>query len=177
MAFAYRFHKKNDLKETISFVLPLYHNTIIYKQNLNMSQVQANDKVRVHYTGKLATGEVFDSSREREPLEIQLGEGKLIPGFEEGLINMAVSETKTIEIPSDKAYGEANPELIQEVPNENLPEDLEPKVGMGLMSKTPEGREIQLTVREVKDNSIVVDANHPLAGKDLIFEVELLEIL
>lgn len=142
-----------------------------------MSQVTANDKVRVHYTGKLDNGQVFDSSLEREPLEVQLGQGQLIPGFEAGLIDMAVSDKKTINIPAAEAYGESKPELIQEVPKTQLPPDINPEVGMGLVSRTPEGREIQLVVADVKDETIVVDANHPLAGKDLTFEVELIDIL
>lgn len=142
-----------------------------------MSQVKANDKVKVHYTGKLEDGQVFDSSVERgEPIEFQLGQGQLIPGFEEGLIDMKVNEKKTINIPKEEAYGEPKDELIQEVPKSQLPENMEPAVGMPLVSKTPDGREINLVVKEVKDESIVVDANHPLAGKDLVFDLELLEI-
>lgn len=141
-----------------------------------MSQVKANDKVKVHYTGKLSNGEVFDSSLQREPLEFQMGQGQLIPGFEKGLIDMAVNEKKTIVIPSAEAYGESRPELIQEVPNDKLPPEIKPEVGMGLVSTTPEGQEIQLVVSEVKENSIVVDGNHPLAGKELTFEVEVIEI-
>ncbi|EIJ40278.1 FKBP-type peptidyl-prolyl cis-trans isomerase [Galbibacter orientalis] len=141
-----------------------------------MSQVKENDTVKVHYTGKLVDGQVFDSSLEREPLEFKLGEGQLIPGFENGILNMAVNEKKTINIPSSEAYGEVRQELLQEIPKNELPEDIKPEVGMGLVSRTPEGREIQLVVADVKDESIVVDANHPLAGKDLIFEIEVLEI-
>ena len=141
-----------------------------------MSQVKANDKVKVHYTGKLSSGEVFDSSLQREPLEFQMGQGQLIPGFENGLIDMSVNEKKTIVIPSSEAYGEARPELIQEVPNDKLPPEIKPEVGMGLVSTTPEGQEIQLVVKEVKDNAIVVDGNHPLAGQELTFEVEVLAI-
>lgn len=142
-----------------------------------MSQVKANDKVKVHYTGKLSNGEVFDSSLECEPLEFQMGQGQLIPGFENGLIDMSVSEKKTIVIPSEEAYGEARPELIQEVPNDKLPPEIKPEVGMGLVSTTPEGQEIQLVVKEVKDEAIVVDGNHPLAGQELTFEVEVIEII
>ena len=141
-----------------------------------MSQVKKDDKVKVHYTGKLANGEVFDSSLEREPMEFQVGSGQLIPGFENGVIDMKVSEKKTIVIPSDQAYGESRKELIQEVPKDRLPEDIKPEVGMGLVSKTPEGQEIQLVVKEVKDDAIVVDGNHPLAGQELTFEVEIIEI-
>ncbi|TBW29152.1 peptidylprolyl isomerase [Gramella sp. KN1008] len=142
-----------------------------------MSQVKQNDTVKVHYTGKLEDGQVFDSSVQRgEPIEFTLGQGQLIPGFEKGLIDMEVNEKKTINIPKDEAYGDPNPELIQEVEKNQLPEELKPEVGMPLVSKTPDGREINLVVTEVKDNSIVVDANHPLAGKDLIFDLEVVEI-
>lgn len=141
-----------------------------------MSKVKEKDTVRVHYTGKLTDGQVFDSSREREPIEFTLGEGQLIPGFEKGMIGMEVNETKTLNIPMDEAYGARNNELIQEVSKAELPEEIKPEVGMNLMSRTPDGREIPLTVTEVKDEAIVVDANHPLAGKDLEFEVELVEI-
>jgi len=141
-----------------------------------MSQVKADDKVKVHYTGKLSNGEVFDSSLQREPLEFQMGQGQLIPGFENGLIDMSVNEKKTIVIPSSEAYGESRPELIQEVPNDKLPPEIKPEVGMGLVSTTPEGQEIQLVVKEVKDNAIVVDGNHPLAGQELTFEVEVIAI-
>tara|TARA_R100000789_G_C2906826_1_gene122078 strand:+ start:74 stop:505 length:432 start_codon:yes stop_codon:yes gene_type:complete len=142
-----------------------------------MSQVKKNDTVKVHYTGKLADGQVFDSSVERgEPVEFTLGQGQLIPGFEKGLIDMKVNEKKTVNIAKDEAYGEPKDELIQEVEKAQLPEELKPEVGMPLVSKSPDGREINLVIKEVKDESIVVDANHPLAGKDLIFDLEVVEI-
>ncbi|MEL4308451.1 FKBP-type peptidyl-prolyl cis-trans isomerase [Joostella sp. CR20] len=141
-----------------------------------MSQVKENDTVKVHYTGKLTDGQVFDSSLEREPLEFTLGQGQLIPGFENGILNMSVNEKKTINIPSAEAYGEVRQELLQEIPKSELPQDIKPEKGMGLVSRTPDGRDIQLVVAEVKEESIVVDANHPLAGKDLIFDVEVIAI-
>lgn len=141
-----------------------------------MSQVKENDTVKVHYTGKLSSGEVFDSSVDREPLEFTLGKGQIIPGFEKEVIDMKVNEKKSFDVTSEEAYGDVRKELIQEVPKTNLPPDIKPEVGMGLVSKTPEGQEMQLTVAEVKDESIVVDANHPLAGKDLTFEIEVVEI-
>lgn len=141
-----------------------------------MSQVKANDTLRVHYTGKLADGQVFDSSLEREPIEFTMGKGQLIPGFEKGLIDMEVSEKKTVNIPSDEAYGAPREELIQEVEKSQLPEEIKPEVGMGLVSKSPDGQEMNLVVKEVKDETIVVDGNHPLAGKDLIFDLEVVEI-
>ena len=141
-----------------------------------MSQVKKDDTVKVHYTGKLGNGEVFDSSLEREPMEFQVGSGQLIPGFENGVIDMKVNEKKTLVIPSEEAYGEPRKELIQEVPKDRLPEEIKPEVGMGLVSKTPEGQEIQLVVKEVNDDTILVDGNHPLAGQELTFDIEVVGI-
>src|SRR5690606_15849089 len=104
-----------------------------------MSQVTGNETVKLHYTGKLEDGQIFDSSIEREPLEVKLGEGRLIPGFEKGLVDMKVKEKKTITIPKEEAYGEVQKELFQKVPNENLPPEIKPEVGMGLVSKNPDG--------------------------------------
>ncbi|MEP6261862.1 MAG: peptidylprolyl isomerase [Gillisia sp.] len=141
-----------------------------------MSQVKQNDTVKVHYTGKLADGQVFDTSEGKEPIEFTLGEGQLIPGFENGLIDMKLNEKKTINIPVDQAYGQPREDLVQEIDKSQLPPEIAPEVGMGLVSKTPDGREMNLLVAEVKENSIVVDGNHPLAGKDLIFDLEVVEI-
>jgi FKBP-type peptidyl-prolyl cis-trans isomerase 2 len=141
-----------------------------------MSQVKLNDTVRVHYTGKLDNGQIFDSSLQREPIEFTLGQGQLIPGFEQGVLDMKVNEKKTIQIPHTEAYGEVNKELFHEVEKDKLPKELQLEIGMGLISKAPDGSERQLILHEIKENTIVVDANHPLAGKDLTFEVELVEI-
>ncbi len=150
---------------------------IIISKNNIMSQVKANDTVKVHYTGKLADGQVFDSSVERgEPIEFTMGQGQLIPGFEKGLIDMKVNEKKTINIPKEEAYGEPREELVQEVQKSQLPEEIKPEVGMGLVSKSPDGQEMNLVVKDVKDETIVVDGNHPLAGKDLVFDLEVVEI-
>ncbi len=142
-----------------------------------MRKVTSTDSVKIHYTGKLTDGQVFDSSEGRDPLEFTLGQGHIIPGLEKGLIDMEVNEKKTISIEFAEAYGEFRPELKQQVPKDMLPPDMTPEVGMGLVSKTPDGSEIQLVVDEIGDDFIIVDANHPLAGKDLIFEVELVEIV
>ena len=141
-----------------------------------MSKVKADDLVRVHYTGKLSDGQVFDSSVNREPLEVKLGEGSLIPGFEKGLIDMQPSEKKTIVIAKEDAYGEKRKELFQSVKKSDLPEDLKVEVDMALLATNADGSEKQLRVAEVKEDEIVVDANHPLAGQDLTFELELVEI-
>ncbi|MAW95036.1 MULTISPECIES: peptidylprolyl isomerase [unclassified Leeuwenhoekiella] len=139
-------------------------------------KVKNNDTVKVHYTGKLTNGQIFDSSVDKQPLEFQLGQGMIIPGFEQGLIDMSVSEKKTVTIPEAEAYGEVRKELFQEVPKSDLPSEIDPQVGMGLMAKNPDGTERQLRVAEVRNDSIVIDANHPLAGQDLVFDLELVEI-
>ena len=127
-----------------------------------MTQVKENNTVKVNYTGKL---------------EFTLGQGQLIPGFEKGVIDMKLNEKKTITISKEEAYGEVNKDLIQEVKKTELPQDMAPEVGMGLVSKSPDGREVNLMVTEVKEDSIVVDANHPLAGKELIFDLEVVDII
>ncbi|MFV1449629.1 peptidylprolyl isomerase [Maribacter sp. HS] len=141
-----------------------------------MSKVKADSQVRVHYIGKLSDGQVFDSSVDREPLEVKLGQGSLIPGFEKGLLDMEPNEKKTIVIAKEDAYGEKQKELFQTVPKSELPAEIEPKVNMALMATNADGSERQLRVAEVNENDIVVDANHPLAGEDLTFELELVEI-
>ena len=141
-----------------------------------MSTVKETSTVRVHYTGKLNNGQVFDSSIERDPLEVTLGQGALIPGFEKGLINMTVNEKKTVTIAKEEAYGEIREELFQEIKKAELPPEIEPRVGMGLVAQNEDGSERQLRVAEVLEDHIVIDANHPLAGQDLVFELELVEI-
>ncbi|PIB32495.1 peptidylprolyl isomerase [Gaetbulibacter sp. 5U11] len=141
-----------------------------------MNQVKENNTVKVNYTGKLSDGQIFDTSEGREPLEFTLGQGQLIPGFEKGVIDMKLNEKKTITIAKEEAYGDVNPALIQEVSKADLPQDMTPEVGMGLVSKTQDGRETNLMVVEVKEDTIVLDANHPLAGKDLVFDLEVVDI-
>lgn len=141
-----------------------------------MSVAKINDKVKVHYTGKLSTGEVFDTSEGKAPLEFTLGSGQVIPGFDNGITGMNIDEEKTINIPCADAYGKVKEELIQKVPKNQLPPEIKAEVGMRLASRTPDGQEIPLVVTEVTEDSITVDANHPLAGKDLVFEVKLVEI-
>jgi len=141
-----------------------------------MSKVKENDTVKVHYTGKLNNGQVFDSSLNREPLEVKLGQGSLIPGFEKELIDMTINEKKTVTIPKEEAYGDIKKELFQSVKKEQLPENIKPEIGMGLVASTPDGSEQQVIIVDVKEDHIVLDANHPLAGQDLIFELELVDI-
>ncbi|MDC6363324.1 MULTISPECIES: FKBP-type peptidyl-prolyl cis-trans isomerase [Flavobacteriaceae] len=142
-----------------------------------MSKVKENDTVKVHYTGKLTNGQIFDSSLQREPLEVALGQGQLIPGFEKGLIDMAVNEKKTITIAKEEAYGEVNESLFQKISKSQLPEDLKPEVGMGLVGSNADGQQQQFRVAKVEADDIILDGNHPLAGQDLVFDLELVEIL
>lgn len=141
-----------------------------------MSKVKKGDTVKVHYTGKLEDGTVFDSSEGREPLEFKVGDGRLIKGFDEGVVGMEENETKTINIKAEKAYGTVREDLVIDVPKAQLPEDIKPKVGMELVSQQPDGQKIVVVVKEVKPDSIVIDANHKLAGEDLTFDVKLVEI-
>lgn len=141
-----------------------------------MSQVKANDTVKVHYTGKLSNGQVFDSSEGKEPLEVALGQGMLIPGFEKAIIDMKVNDKKTVNIPKEEAYGDVRQELFHKVDNSQLPEEIKPEIGMGLTSRSEDGREYQFRIAEVNEDHIIVDGNHPLAGQDLTFDLELVEI-
>ena len=140
-----------------------------------MRKIQNGDTVKVHYTGRLEDGTVFDSSmvEGRDPLTATLGQGQLISGFESGLIDMSVGDTKEVQIEPSDAYGEYLPNMEQEVPLENMPGEV--SAGMQLQAQTEMGP-IILTVKEVKESTVVLDANHPLAGKKLIFDLELLEI-
>jgi len=142
-----------------------------------MAQVKSGDKVKVHYHGKLITGETFDSSAGREPLEFEVGSGMVIKGFDEGVTGMAVGEKKTINIPFNEAYGPRNPEMVIDMPKERFPEDIEVEVGMPLVMSDGQGQQFQVTIVEIKETSVVLDANHPLAGKDLVFDLELVEIV
>ena len=139
-------------------------------------KVKANDKVKVHYTGKLTTGEVFDSSEGKDPLAFIVGGGQTIKGFDEAVNGMVLNEKKTVTIPSVKAYGERRSELIQEIPRDRLPQDLQPEVGQQLIATNDLGHQTQVSATAVGESSIAVDANHMLAGKDLVFEIELVEI-
>ncbi|MEC4685760.1 MAG: peptidylprolyl isomerase [Nitrospirota bacterium] len=142
-----------------------------------MVQVKAGDTVRVHYSGFLDDGTVFDSSLEREPFELTLGQGMVIPGFEDAVVGMDVGDTKTVNIPTDQAYGPYRDELLVAVERSQVPPNIEPDVGMELQIRTPEGTVTNVTITEIDENSITLDANHPLAGKDLIFEIKLVEIV
>lgn len=141
-----------------------------------MSQVKQGDTVKVHYTGKLKDGSVFDTSENREPLEFKIGEGNMIPGFEQAVVGMGIGDKKTAEIPSDQAYGEKREDMIIAVPRENVPGDIQPEVGQQLAIQQQEGQQVPVTVTEVSEEKVVLDANHPLAGKDLVFDIEVVGV-
>lgn len=142
-----------------------------------MTQAKSGDTVRIHYTGTLADGTQFDSSDGRDPLEFALGGGQVIPGFDSAVDGMAVGENKSVTIEPDQAYGERHEQLVQQVPKNALPEDMEPAVGMQLQSQSPDGQVMNLVITDVADETITVDANHPLAGQALTFAIELVEIV
>lgn len=142
-----------------------------------MAQVKTGDVVRVHYTGKLVTGEIFDSSVSREPLEFTVGAGMMIKGFDAAMPGMAIGEKKTVNIPAVDAYGEKDPTAIIEFPKENVPEDMKLEPGMQLTLSNQEGQPFPVVVVEVKEEVIVLDANHFLAGQELIFDIELVEVV
>jgi peptidylprolyl isomerase len=131
----------------------------------------------VHYHGKLTNGETFDSSAGREPLEFEVGSGMVIPGFDDGVTGMNVGEKKTVNIPFTEAYGPKNPEMVIEMPKDRFPEDMQVEVGMPLMMSDQQGQQFQVTIVEIKEEAVMLDANHPLAGQDLIFDLELVEIV
>lgn len=141
-----------------------------------MSKAKKGDKVKVHYTGKLKDDTVFDSSRDREPLEFTVGAGQMIEGFDNAVEGMETGETKKVEIPSDKAYGGKRDDMMVKVEKKQLPTDIKPEVGMQLQATQQNGQTQILTVTDVEDQHVVLDGNHPLAGKDLVFDIELMEI-
>ena len=142
-----------------------------------MTQVTTGMTVHVHYTGRLESGDEFDSSREREPLTVTLGAGQVIPGFEAALLEMSVGDTKTVNIPVDQAYGPRQDQLLHKVPLTEFPPDPAPQIGIPLLAQTPDGQQIRLEIVELDDEHAVLDANHPLAGKALIFDLELVSIV
>jgi len=151
---------------------------IIFKlKNIIMQQAKKGDKVKVHYHGKLTSGETFDSSAGREPLEFEVGSGSVILGFDEGVTGMEVGEKKTINIPVEEAYGSRSDDMMIEFPKDRFPQDVEIEQGMQLMMSNGSGQNIPVIVSEIKEGSVILDANHPLAGEELIFDIELVEIV
>jgi FKBP-type peptidyl-prolyl cis-trans isomerase 2 len=139
--------------------------------------VQSGDTIKIHYHGRLSDGTTFDSSAGRDPLEFTVGSGSVIKGFDDGVQGMVVGDKKTIEIPFVHAYGPEDPSMIVEFPVDRLPEDLKPEVGMQLNMNNAEGHQFPVVITEINDQHIILNANHPLAGKDLIFDLELVEIV
>ena len=141
-----------------------------------MAQVKNGDTVKVHYHGRLTDGTTFDTSEGRGPLEFQVGSQQVIKGFDEGVLGMAIGDKKTIHIPAEDAYGTSSPERMIEFPRNQFPPDMTPELGMQLNLRNQDGHDFPVVIAEIKDDVVVLDANHPLAGKDLVFDVELVEI-
>ena len=142
-----------------------------------MLWAKSGDTVTIHYTGKLVDGTVFDSSIGRDPLQFTIGQNDMMPGLEEAVVGMEPGQSKTTTIPSEKAYGPYREEMVGEMERSEFPEKLTPEVGQQLVLNPPEGGEILLTVVAVSESSVTLDANHPLAGQDLTFDIEMLEII
>jgi len=141
------------------------------------AQVKEGDMVKVHYTGKLDDGTVFDSSAGSEPMQFTVGTGQVISGFEEAVVGMESGESKTVRIPADKAYGPHLEEMVLIIDRSEIPADMDVEVGQQLSLQQPDGQAVMVTVTAVSESNVTLDANHPLAGKDLTFEIELVEIL
>ncbi|MFQ1699050.1 peptidylprolyl isomerase [Loktanella agnita] len=141
-----------------------------------MSQAKAGDTVRINYVGTLKTGDTFDSSEGRDPLEFVVGSGQIIPGLDTAIPGMAVGDKKTVEVPCAQAYGSSNPDARQSVPRSEIPDNIPLELGTQLQMQTPQGQVIQVTVAEVTEESVTLDANHPLADQDLIFAIEIMGI-
>jgi peptidylprolyl isomerase len=140
-----------------------------------MDEVKRGDNVKVHYVGTLEDGTVFDSSAEGEPLSFDVGSGQVIEGFDDAVMGMKVGEKKTVLVPVDKGYGDRQDELVIQAPLEQIPPDLDPEVGMRLEMGGPNGELIRVVITEITETHLVLDANPPLAGKDLTFAIELVE--
>jgi peptidylprolyl isomerase len=142
-----------------------------------MQKVKSGDKVKVHYHGRLTDGQTFDKSEGREPLEFEVGSGMVIKGFDDGVTGMSVGDKKTINIPFNEAYGPKNPDMIIDMPKDRFPKDIELEIGMPLAMSDGQGQQFEVIVTQLKEESVVLDANHPLAGQYLIFDLELIEIV
>ena len=141
-----------------------------------MQQAKSGDTVKVHYHGRLTDGTTFDSSNGREPLEFKVGSGQVIKGFDEGVTGMAVGDKKTVQIPVNDAYGPKDESMVIEFPVENFPPDMKPEEGMQLNMTNGSGQVIPVVIVEVGEETVILDANHPLAGQDLIFDLEMVDI-
>ena len=151
--------------------------TFTNSKGSQMAQAKSEDSVKIHYTGKLDDGTVFDTSEKREPLEFKIGDKKVIPGFEKAVVGMTVGESKTVKIPAAEAYGPHRKEMVATLPKTNIPQNVEPKIGQQLQVQQKNGQKIVVTIVGLTDTEITLDANHPLAGKDLTFDLKLVEIV
>ena len=141
-----------------------------------MQQVKSGDTVKVHYHGKLTDGTTFDSSDGREPLEFEVGSGSVIAGFDTGVTGMVVGEKKTVNIPVEDAYGHKQEDLFMEFPIDRFPAETKPEIGMQLNMSNGAGQDFPVIIKEVHDDVVILDANHPLAGEELTFDLELVDI-
>jgi len=141
-----------------------------------MKEAEVGDLVSVHYTGKLTNGEVFDSSKERDPLEFTLGKKEMLVGFEEGVVGMKPGETKSVKLNPEQAFGDRREDLILEIPKDKFPQHITPSVGLQLNLSNSSGANMLVVITEVGDDSVTLDGNHPLAGQTLVFDIELIEI-
>ncbi|HYJ64490.1 MAG TPA: peptidylprolyl isomerase [Parafilimonas sp.] len=141
-----------------------------------MAQIQQGDTVKVHYHGRLTDGTIFDSSEGRQPLEFKVGSGMVIKGFDESVKGMSVGEKKTVSIPVNDAYGPRQQEMVIPFERKNFPSDIEPEVGMTLNMHSEDGNTLPVVIAEVNADTILLDANHPLAGEDLIFDIEVVDV-
>lgn len=146
------------------------------EKGMTMATANKGDTVQIHYTGTLADGSVFDSSEGRDPLSFEVGSGMIIPGLDVAIPGMAVGDKKTVQIPADQAYGPEHPEARQAIPRSELPDDIPQEVGTRLQMQNPEGQVVAVVIAEVTETDIIIDANHPLAGKDLTFQIEMMAI-
>ncbi|GAB4532563.1 MAG: peptidylprolyl isomerase [Ruegeria sp.] len=141
-----------------------------------MTAIKQGDTVRIHYTGTLQDGKVFDSSEGREPLEFAVGSGQIIPGLDSALPGMEVGDKKRVEVACEDAYGPVNPAMRQDIPREGIPADIPLDPGTQLQMQTPDGQALPVTVVEATDTTVTLDANHPLAGQDLTFDIEVVSV-
>ncbi|TPW32886.1 FKBP-type peptidyl-prolyl cis-trans isomerase [Pararhizobium mangrovi] len=142
-----------------------------------MTKPEKGDTVRVHYTGRLSDGTEFDSSAGRDPLQFELGAGQIIDGLDREIAGMDEGAKQTVTVPAAEAYGDRRPEQVQELPRSAIPEEINPEPGMQLQATTQAGQPVPIVVTDVSEDTVTVDANHPLAGRDLVFDVELVEVI